>query len=59
MVKADEMQIDVRCLDWPYAKPLTTPALRSQRLCVRGAALSTQIALTAVPDLSGKLPKDN
>lgn len=52
----------MRDLAWSHVKSLTTPALFNQRFCVGGAAFSTQSAVNALktlPELEGRLPKDN
>lgn len=54
--------IDVRDLATAHVKSLATPLVFNQRLIVGGSPFSTQIAVNAlklVPELTGRLPKDN
>lgn len=54
--------VDVRDLAWAHVKSLTTPAVFNQRFCIGGAAYASQIAVNAlktVPELEGRLPRDN
>ncbi|KAH8653196.1 hypothetical protein BGZ60DRAFT_436110 [Tricladium varicosporioides] len=54
--------IDARDLAAAHIKSLTTPAVFNQRLIVGGLSYSSQLAVNAlktVPELAGRLPKDN
>lgn len=52
----------MRDLAWAHVKSLTTPAVANKRFIVGGASYSSQLAVNAlktVPELEGRLPKDN
>ncbi|KAH6712093.1 hypothetical protein BKA61DRAFT_644462 [Leptodontidium sp. MPI-SDFR-AT-0119] len=54
--------IDVRDLAYAHIKSLTTPEVANQRFVVGGLHYSSQLAVNAlkkVPELEGRLPKDN
>lgn len=52
----------MRDLAWAHVKSLTTPAVSNKRFIIGGTSYSSQLAVNAlktVPELEGRLPKDN